>query len=157
MKTTWEPKNLFFRQVNPNHINEETKLPNSIAFMPMPKDKDCLSVDDALLTTAEKSWSHYAQTLGFFSVGTWGVSMEEIEEAGDLEVYPDELKNNKAHCVIDFSKLAGKGQKKRKAQFLARKPLRADVSLPPIPVKPECLSWFREEMGEEAGLYLTLV
>lgn len=124
MSADWKATDLFYRQVNPNHW--DGKQPNSVAFLPMPKDKDQLSVDDAQLVTAEDAWKHFTQSLGFQSIGTWAVSSGEITAAGDLTLKRDPVtdepeisKHNSAHCVIDFAKLDTKGKKKRCAQQLA--------------------------------------
>ena len=126
MSAAWANTDPVFRQVHPNHW--DGKAPNSVAFSPTPKDEDKLSVDDASLVTAEGSWSHFTKRLGFQSVGTWAVSFGEIDAAGDLELVRnplvdpvDALKNNPAHCLIDFSRLSSKGQKKKRAQELAIK------------------------------------
>jgi hypothetical protein len=126
MSADWMNTDLLFRQIHPNHW--DGKNPNSVAFSPTPKDADKLSVDDAAQVTAEYSWRHFTQNLGFMSAGTWAVSVAEIESAGDLDLYraplidlDDVSKNNPAHCLIDFSRLTSKGQKKRRAQELAIK------------------------------------
>jgi hypothetical protein len=115
---------LVFRQVHPNHW--DGKNPNSVAFAPTPKDKDLLSVDDGALITAEGSWNHFTKNLGFKSVGTWAVTCTEITTSGDLALKSDPItgqadstKDNPAHCLIDFSKLTRKGEKRRCAQKLA--------------------------------------
>jgi hypothetical protein len=124
MSAEWTSNSLFFRQVNPNWL--AGGVPSSQAFGPTPKDEDKLSVDDASLVSAEGSWRHFTEKLGLASVGTWAVSMGEVEEAGELvvtasqKVVPeDPTKNNPAHCDVDFSKVSSKGQKKKKAQHLA--------------------------------------
>lgn len=126
MSAEWTLESLFYRQVNPNWLTEG--VPNSQAFGPTPKDEDKLSVDDAAKFSAEGSWRHFTEKLGLLSVGTWAVSLGEVEEAGDLLVVAspkvvaeDPAKDNPAHCDVDFSKVSSKGQKKRKAQHLAIK------------------------------------
>lgn len=126
MSAEWTLESLFFRQVNPSWLAEG--VPSSQAFGPTPKDKGKLSVDDASLVSAEGSWRHFTEKLGLGSVGTWAVSLGELEEAGDLVVTAspkvvteDPAKNNPAHCDVDFSQVTSKGQKKRKAQHLAMK------------------------------------
>jgi hypothetical protein len=126
MSTAWTSGSLFYRQVNPNWVHGG--LPTSQAFGPTPKDKEKLSVDDAAKVSAEGSWRHFTEKLGLASVGTWAVSMGEVEEAEDLVVAAsptvaaeDPTKNNPAHCDLDFSGVSSKGQKKRKAQHLAMK------------------------------------
>ena len=126
MSATWSPNNLFFRQVHPNNLDAKTHSPNSVAFMPTPKDENQLSVDDSSLTTAEKAWAHFTKTRGYKSAGTWAVTTGEIQTAGDLDVRAapvidpeNPILGNAAHCVIDFSRLSSKGQRRKCAQYLA--------------------------------------
>lgn len=126
MSGEWIDTHLVFRQVHPNHV--DGAMPNSVAFSPTPKDDDKLSVDDSAQVTAEGCWKHFTEKLGFKSVGTWAVSAGEIHGAGDLDLRKDPVvdaqdatKSNPAHCVIDFSRLTSKGQRKKKAQTLAIK------------------------------------
>ena len=126
MSAEWTSESLFYRQVNPSWLAEG--VPSSQAFGPTPKDKDKLSVDDASLVSAEGSWRHFTEKLGLQSVGTWAVSLGEVEETSDLTVTAspkvlaeDPAKDNPAHCDVDFSQVSSKGQKKRKAQHLAIK------------------------------------
>lgn len=124
MTTPWKPETLFFRQVHPAHRAGDQ--PTSQAFFPTPKDHDRLSLDDSRVVSAQEAWSFFTQVLKFESAGTWAVSLGEIDAAGDLTLTrapvenPDQPeKNNPAHCLLDFSNLATKGQKKRRAQYLA--------------------------------------
>jgi hypothetical protein len=126
MNAEWTSDSLFYRQVNPNWLSGG--VPSSQAFGPTPKDEDKLSVDDASKVSAEGSWRHFTEKLGLRSVGTWAVSMGEVEEEGDLlvaasptVVAEDPAMNNPAHCHVDFSGIASKGQKKKRAQHLAIK------------------------------------
>lgn len=124
MSGNWNPNDLLYRQVHPTHAPAGN--PSSQAFNPTPKDQEKLSVDDAGLVTAEGSWNHFTKNLGFQSAGTWAVSFDEVNASGDLELMRNPIadkvnpaKNNPAHCLINFSKVPSKGQKKRKAQELA--------------------------------------
>ena len=119
MSRSWNPDDLVYRQVHPSHAPDGN--PSSQAFNPTPKDQEQLSVDDASLVTAENSWRHFTGKLGFKSAGTWAVSFEEVETAGDLTLVKDALEDNAAHCLIDFSKVSSKGQMKKRAQLLAIK------------------------------------
>ena len=126
MSGQWTDTHLVFRQVHPNHV--DGTRPNSVAFSPMPKDEDKLSVDDSEQVTAEGCWKHFTERLGFSSAGTWAVSAGEIVDVGDLDLRKDPVvdvndstKNNPAHCVIDFARLTSKGQRKKRAQTLAIK------------------------------------
>ena len=124
MSDEWTNTDLVFRQVHPNH--REGEMPNSQAFNPTPKDEDMLSVDDAAQVSAQGSWEHFTKTLGFKSAGTWALSFEEITACGDLALTrkpvvdaSDASKNNPAHCVVDFTQVPSKGQKRKRAQTLA--------------------------------------
>lgn len=126
MMQDWNNTDLIFRQVHPNHWDGQN--PNSVAFSPTPKDDDKLSVDDGAQVTAEASWIFFTKNLGFQSAGTWAVTAGEIQSIGDLKLQRDSLispenptKNNLAHCLIDFSGLTSKGQRKKRAQELAIK------------------------------------
>lgn len=126
MSSEWTFGSLFYRQVNPTWL--ANGVPSSQAFGPTPKDEDKLSVDDAAKVSAQEAWRHFTEKLGLRSVGTWAVSLTEVEEAGDLMVASsptvvaeDPAKNNPAHCHVDFSQVSTKGRKKQKAQHLAIK------------------------------------
>lgn len=126
MSEEWKANDLVYRQVHPSHAPDG--VPSSQAFNPTPKDEGKLSVDDSRVVTAEESWNHFTQNLGFQSAGTWAVSFEEIETAGGLVLLKDPVEDlgktsldNPAHCLIDFNGLASKGEKKRRAQHLAIK------------------------------------
>ena len=124
MSDEWTSDSLLYRQVHPTW--QKDGLPSSQAFGPTPKDEDKLSVDDAAKVSAEGSWTHFTKSLGFQSAGTWAVSFGEIEAAGDLDLMKSPVvdeanaaKSNAAHCLINFSRLTTKGQKKKRAQHLA--------------------------------------
>jgi hypothetical protein len=126
MSETWNPNDLVYRQVHPSHAPDGT--PSSQAFNPTPKDEGQLSVDDAGFVTAEGSWNHFTNGLGFKSIGTWALSVEEIETAEGLKLIKSPVvdadnpeKNNPAHCLLDFNDLESKGERKRRAQKLAIK------------------------------------
>jgi hypothetical protein len=126
MSEEWADTDLVFRQVHPKHW--DGKNPNSQAFFPTPQHDDKLSVDDNGLISAEQSWRHFTERLGLQSVGTWALSVDEVKSAGELKLLrspvtdPDNpLVDNPAHCLIDFSQVPSKGQKKKRAQELAIK------------------------------------
>lgn len=126
MSEEWKANDLVYQQVHPSHAPDG--VPSSQAFNPTPKDEGKLSVDDSRVVTAEDSWNHFTQNLGFQSAGTWAVSFEEIETAGGLVLLKDPVEDlektsldNPAHCLIDFNGLASKGEKKKRAQHLAIK------------------------------------
>ena len=124
MSAEWKQDDLLYRQVHPSHAPDG--VPSSQAFNPTPKDACKLSVDDSRVVTAEESWKHFTRNLGFRSCGTWAVSFGEIESPVGLSLRHDPVEssenamlNNPAHCLIDFSGLATKGERKRRAQQLA--------------------------------------
>lgn len=127
MTQQWPDDAIFFRQINPNYYSESG--PNSQAFVPFPKDKGGLSVDDGQLTTAEHSWERAASMCGLNSCGTWGVTKHDISTASSLEISVDPQLCNDAHCLISFpdfekdglTKSAIKREWKKRAQHLAIK------------------------------------
>ena len=124
MSAEWNQEDLLYRQVHPSHAPHG--VPSSQAFNPTPKDACKLSVDDSRVVTAEESWNHFTSNLGFQSCGTWAVSFDEIVSPVGLSLCLDPVENpenamlnNPAHCLIDFSGLASKGERKKRAQQLA--------------------------------------
>lgn len=87
----------------------------SQAFRPTLKDEFKRSVYDGDLINSENSWIHFTSTLGFPSVGTLAVNVdectiEELETYSDPEPFPE-------HAVIDFGG-NGKKQIERKSKKL---------------------------------------
>src|SRR5688500_4450784 len=113
MSNGWSGSDLLLRQVHPSHCNGS--VPNSAAFCPTPKDDDKLSVDDSRFVSAHNSWSHFVQNLGFKSAGTWGISFAEISIPNNLILtadpivsHPSSVRDNPAHCLLDFSTISSK-------------------------------------------------
>jgi hypothetical protein len=125
MTQQWPEEAMFFRQINPKHFSESG--PTSQAFIPFPKDKGGLSVDDRQLITAGQSWERATKVCGPNSCGTWGVSKHDVETASSLEIKPDPQLCNKAHCLVIFPDLGQEGltknaikrEWKKRAQYLA--------------------------------------
>ena len=116
---------IFFRQIHPSHFS--SGFITSQAFIPFPKDKGGLSVDDGNLTTSEQSWIRATGLCGLTSCGTWGISMHDVDSATALNVRPDPQLCNEAHYLIEFpdfaqdglTKSAVKREWKKRAQHLA--------------------------------------
>ena len=98
MTQQWPEEAMFFRPINPKHFSESG--PTSEAFIPFPKDKGGLSVDDGQLITAGQSWERATKVCGLNSCGTWGVSKHDVETVSSLEIKPDPQLCNKAHCLV---------------------------------------------------------
>lgn len=125
MTQQWPDEAIFFRQINPNHLSDGG--PTSQAFIPFPKDKGGLSVDDGQLITAGQSWERATGLCGLNSCGTWGVTKHDVDTASSLEITADPQYCNDAHCLVIFpnfeqdelSKNALKREWKKRAQHLA--------------------------------------
>jgi hypothetical protein len=107
---------LLLRQIHPSFV--QAGFATSQAFRPTPKDKSKLSVYDGDQITAEDSWSHYTTKLGFASIGTVAVTVDECA-AENLPVQPDP-KPFPEHAVIDFTGLSD-GQCRTKSKKLQAK------------------------------------
>ncbi|GMU43727.1 MAG: hypothetical protein IT479_01085 [Xanthomonadales bacterium] len=90
---------LLLRQVHPQFLKDDQLT--SQAFFPFPKDNGRLSVYDGDQISAEASYRHYTEALGFQSQGVWAVSGAESAGVGLAHV-PDPLTESPAHAVIDF-------------------------------------------------------
>jgi len=94
---------LFFRQVHPSWVGVNGEL-QSRSFVPTQKDKGLLSVDDSRRTSAEDSFKHFTETLGFQSAGTWAISTEEISQHEKLTCEASPLSINKLSEPAQFKK-----------------------------------------------------
>ncbi len=89
------------RQVHPSWVRENRAT--SQAFTPTPKDAGQLSAYDGDQITAEASWVHFTDTLGYTSTGVLAVTVAECEA---LEATPNPDPNRfPEHVLIDFSRL----------------------------------------------------
>jgi len=96
---------LLFRQVHPSWMRGDEAT--SQAFKPTPKDAGRLSVARASMTTAEAAFQLHTGSRGFASVGTWAVTLEEVDKAPvSLRAFHDPLTEpvaDPAHAYIDFT------------------------------------------------------
>lgn len=106
---------LLLRQINPAWVQQGRVT--SQAFKPTLKDNKQLSVYDGDQMTAEDSWVHYTEELGYSSVGVMGVSVEECQSL-DLIAELDP-KPFPAHAVIKFDGCSN-SQIERKAKSLKK-------------------------------------
>lgn len=90
---------LLLRQVHPSFV--QAGRVTSQAFRPTPKDKNLLSVYDGDQITAEQSFVHYTNQLGYESVGVMAVTVGECA-AEELPVQPDPTPFPE-HIVINFA------------------------------------------------------
>lgn len=93
-----------YRHVHPSWVKDAQ--PTSQAFKPTPKDDNKLSTARGTLTTAEDAFLHHTGPLGLAAVGTWAVTVAEVE-AGPipLAAYGDPLTEpiaDPAHAYIEF-------------------------------------------------------
>lgn len=97
-----DPEEHLFRHVHPDWVKEGQ--PTSQAFKPMPKDNGRLSTARSALTTARDAYAHHTGSLGYAAVGTWSVTVAEVENAS-VEAYEDPVTEpvpDPAHAYIEF-------------------------------------------------------
>ena len=104
------------RQISPSWIRNGRVT--SQAFKPTPKDEGKLSVYDGDRITAEASWNHFKNTLGYESVGVVAVTVDECESQG-ATVVSDPLIGFREHVVIDFRDMT-RSKRNRVARELSR-------------------------------------
>ena len=102
------------RQVNPSWV--QAGRITSQLFRPTPRDNKRSSVYDGDQITAEDSWSHFTDQLGFQSVGVMSVTVGECEEddlpaEADPEPFPE-------HAVIKFDGCGSNAEIEKKAKKL---------------------------------------
>lgn len=107
---------LLYRQINPSWI--QNGRVGSLAFRPMPKDENLLSVYDGDMISAENAWQHFTETLEFKSSGVLGATVADCQ-CLDLKVRPDPTPFPE-HAVIDFTGLTNSAAQK-KSQLLRNK------------------------------------
>lgn len=105
------PDELLFRQVRPGPDWFQDGKPTSQNFRPLRKDAGKLSVALESLTTAADAFLHHTG-LGFDSVGTWGLSLAEVDSDGprgaagrSMEAFAEPTSDNPAHGFVDFRAL----------------------------------------------------
>jgi hypothetical protein len=104
---------LLLRQVHPSWI-QQGRITSQV-FQPTPKDKKRLSVYDGDKISPEQSWIHFAECLGYSSIGVMAVTVGECKEEGlstqsDPDPFPE-------HIIIDFIDFS-ENQIKQKAKRL---------------------------------------
>lgn len=110
-----DPEALLFRQVHPTFFDGE---PTSQAFRPNSGDAGKMSVDRESMTTAKAAFDWYTQTNE--SVGTWGLTLGELNDEAQLAVIPEPVPGNEAHAFVDFRGVSPSACKS-KSKLLRRK------------------------------------
>ncbi len=99
-----DPEELLFRQVHPSWVKDGQLT--SQAFKPTPKDDSRLSVSRSALTTPGQAFAHHTGRLGLAAVGTWAVTVTEVEaDPVQLVAYSDPVLGpipDPAHAFIEF-------------------------------------------------------
>ncbi|GAA1063528.1 hypothetical protein GCM10009574_011390 [Streptomyces asiaticus] len=108
-----------WRQVNPAWIQEGRVT--SQLFSPTPKDTGEVSVCRASKVSAESSYEHHTEVLGYKSVGVYSVDVVEVEDVG-LRAVDDSQVNDgderpPGHSYIDFKSASGNQRKKRASKL----------------------------------------
>jgi hypothetical protein len=75
-----DPSELLWRQVNPIWYNNG--VVSDLAFRPSSSDGGLLSTSRESRQSATAAFEHHTLILRLKSVGTWGVSVNEVDQAG---------------------------------------------------------------------------
>jgi hypothetical protein len=118
-----DAEELLFRQVHPQWFEEG--LPSAQAFYPTKKDLGRLSIACSSLTDPASAFVFYTTSRNLKSVGTWGLSVREVNDSPALVALPvtapgnqsvtlpsrlacrkEPLKDDPAHGFIDYRSLS---------------------------------------------------
>lgn len=91
---------LFYRQI-PEYYTKPDGHVTSLAFLPMPKDQNMLSVYDGDLITPQDAFLHFTEELKCSSVGILSVSGAECITESLL--FQADYTTHPFHALIDFS------------------------------------------------------
>jgi hypothetical protein len=113
-----DPEELLLRQVNPRYLVDDG-VPSWQAFRPMSADHDLLSTRRASLMNPREAYEDHCE-LGLKSVGAWGVTVGEAEQAGARAIDDSAAQESpRAHASIDFRGMATRKDKQVAAMRLA--------------------------------------
>ena len=90
---------LLLRQIHSSFVQQGRVT--SQAFRPTPKDEHKLSMYDGDQISAERSYRHYTESIGFASAGVLGVTVAECREL-ELAVVPNP-EPFPEHVLVDYS------------------------------------------------------
>ncbi len=90
---------VLLRQIHPSFVQQGRVT--SQAFRPTPKDEHKLSMYDGDQISAERSYRHHTESIGFASVDVLGVTVAECKDL-ELAVVPDP-EPFPEHVFIDYS------------------------------------------------------
>jgi hypothetical protein len=99
-----------FRQVHPTQF--PNGQPSSEAFVPSEQDKFLLSTMREIVGP-EEAHRRWTEDMEMQSVGTFGISVGEINEQGLTAVDDAEATSQPDHASVDFSSITSKGARKR--------------------------------------------
>ena len=99
---------MLLRQVHPRWIRENRVT--SQAFTPTPKDEGRISVYDGEQISAQASWHHFRNVLGYASAGVVAVQVRECQDC-KIPVIPDP-EAFMEHVLLDFAGFSGNHTKK---------------------------------------------
>ncbi|MFD7656018.1 hypothetical protein ACFV4N_18775 [Actinosynnema sp. NPDC059797] len=105
---------LLYRQVHPTQMPNGTM--SSEAFNPSARDKDLLSTLREHVGP-EEAYRRWTETNGFLSVGTYAVSVGEVDDQG-LQAIDDAATTEPDHASIDYTSAQGKSERKRRSRKL---------------------------------------
>jgi hypothetical protein len=99
-----------FRQVHPSQF--PNGLPSSEAFVPSERDKYLLSTLRERVGPIE-AYRRWTEDLGFVSVGTYGITVAEIQTESLTAIDDAEATSQPDHASVDFTSVPSKGQRKQ--------------------------------------------
>ena len=121
------PETLLYRQVSAAYVQHREIT--SQVFKPTGKDNKRLSVYDGSQISAGDAWKHYAQTLGYISIGVVAVAAQECADL-QLGVESDPAPF-KEHAVINFTDFS-RSQIERRADSLKQRALERGWQFGPV-------------------------
>ena len=126
---------MYQRQCHPSFYQEGE--PTSQIFAAFPRDKGELSGTRDSKVTAEESYREYTQVMGLQSVGVWGISVGEAEDAGSRVVddsqKPTKQRVPQGHVYLDMKHMTRIELKRLRVQLLERAKARG-ILYPPKPL-----------------------
>jgi hypothetical protein len=104
-----------YRQVHPEHIDDNDGLPMRVAFVPGKTHKGLLSTMHGRIGPQEAYRRHVSRDLR--SAGSWCVTVGDATSAG-CPAIDDANEESPDHVSIDFTTKAGRGPEKQASRKL---------------------------------------
>ncbi|KAB8039121.1 hypothetical protein GCL60_09710 [Silvanigrella paludirubra] len=112
-----DPNEILYRQIHPNHYSYGQIA--SICFCPNSQDNNKLSVRQSKHVSSKEAFEIHKNILNLKTVGTWGLSVEEVSREALKVIDDSDHVSNKGHAYINFNSLT-KNESKKIAQKLVK-------------------------------------